>query len=94
MAMIVVLLEQHADEFSLRQEAVSELARLGITSVALARDEHTVAVVLEGWLLDPLGAAPAVIDAIGTNHEGRVLHPVMQLAIFAETTKEAQSAHP
>jgi hypothetical protein len=62
--MIVVLLEEHADEFSLRQEAASELARLGVTGVALARDEQTVAVVLEGWLFDPLAASPAVTNTI------------------------------
>src|SRR5437764_12781262 len=92
--MIVVLLEQQADEFSLRQEAVSQLARLGVTSVALVRDEQTVAVVLEGWLFDPLASAPAVSKAICTEHQARTLNPLMQLAISAATTtEEAQSAH-
>jgi hypothetical protein len=94
-AMIVVLLEQHADRFSLRQEAVSHLARLGITDVAVARDEHTAAVVLEGWLFDPLAAAPAVTKVIGAEHKTRVLHPVMHLAVSAaEHTKEVSDAYP
>ena len=66
MAMIVVLLEQAEDEFCLRQEAVSELARLGITNLALVRDQHTVGVVLEGWLFDPTRSAAAAVNAICT----------------------------
>jgi hypothetical protein len=89
-AIIVVLLEQPAREFSLPQQAVSELARLGITNAALVRDEQTAGVVLEGWLFDPLASARAVADAISPEHATRTLHPVMQLAIptQANTTEE------
>ena len=92
MAMIVVLLEQQADTFSVRQETVSQLARLGVTNLALVRDEHTAGVVLEGWLFEPLASARAVTNVIGTEHATRLLHPVMQLAI-STNTKEAQIAH-
>ena len=72
--------------------SVSQLARLGVTNLALVRDEQTAGVVLEGWLFDPLGSAPAVTNVIGTEHATRLLHPVMHLAISANT-KEAQIAH-
>lgn len=94
MAMIVVLLEQAEDEFCLRQEAVSELARLGITNLALVRDQHTIGVVLEGWLFDPPRSAAAAANAIGTAQATRTLHPVMHLAVPTAThTKEVQIAH-
>jgi hypothetical protein len=49
MAMLVVLLEADGGDVPLGSRAVDRLARLGVTNVALLRDERTVCTVLEGW---------------------------------------------
>lgn len=81
MAMLVVLLDDPTGEFSLRQELVASLARLGVTNVALVRDEQTVGIVLEGWLFDPARSSDAATAAVGATSGIRVLHPVMHLAV-------------
>lgn len=81
MAMTVLLLEGAEGEFCLRQELVSRLARLGVTSVQLVRDERTVAVVLEGWLFDPERSAEAAAEAVGATPAVRTLRPVMHVAV-------------
>jgi hypothetical protein len=80
-AMMVVLLDGANGEFCLRQDLVDRLARLGVTSVALVRDERTVGIVLEGWLLDPARSAGEVGEAFGAASGARTLHPVLHLAV-------------
>ena len=80
MAMMVVLLDSNPG-FSVRQDVVKELARLGVTSVAVVRDSDSIGVVLEGWLFDPARSAGAAARAIGGNGRARVLHPVLQMAV-------------
>jgi len=79
--MTVLLLGNADGEFCLRQELVSELARLGVTNVSLVRDEQTVAIVLEGWMFDPACSAEAAAEAVGAASGTRTLHPVMHLAV-------------
>jgi hypothetical protein len=81
--MMVVLLEDAGGEFSLGEELVASLARLGVTSVDLVRDTRTVGVVLEGWLFDPARSAGAAAGTVG----GRVLHPVLHLAVAAASNE-------
>jgi hypothetical protein len=76
--MMVVLLDRGAD-FCLRPKTVEELARLGITNLALVRDGQTVGIVLEGWSFDPLRSAAPACAAVGG--DGRTLHPVLQMAV-------------
>jgi hypothetical protein len=83
MAMLVVLLDEVEGEFCLREDLVARLARLGVTSLAVVRDERAVGVVLEGWLFDPARSAGAAAEAVGATAGARVLHPVMQLAVSA-----------
>jgi hypothetical protein len=80
-AMMVVLLDEANGEFCLRQGLVDKLARLGVTSVALVRDERTVGIVLEGWLLDPARSAGDVGEAFGIASGARALHPVLHMAV-------------
>ncbi len=80
MAMMVILLDPSSG-FSVRQELAEELARLGVTSVAVVRDSEAVGVVLEGWLLDPARSAGAAARAVGGTAGARVLHPVLQMAV-------------
>jgi hypothetical protein len=81
-AMMAVLLDDENGAFCVRQELVAKLARLGITNVALVRDDETVGVILEGWLFDPARSGAAAADAVATAGV-RVLHPVLDLAVSA-----------
>ncbi len=89
MAMLVLLLGDADSEFCVRQELVSDLARLGVTNLELVRDEHTVGVVLEGWLFDPARSAGAAAEAVGAAAEARPLHQVMQLALAGHSAHDA-----
>jgi hypothetical protein len=77
--MMVVLLDEREGDFCLRAELVSELARLGITSLGLVRDQRTVGIVLEGWSFDPASSAETATAVVAAG--GRMLHPVMQMAV-------------
>jgi len=76
---MVVLLEERAGEFCLRPELISELARLGITNLGLVRDQQTVGIVLEGWSFDPASSAETATAVVAAG--GRMLHPVMHMAV-------------
>lgn len=81
MALLVVLVPADQGEVPLGSAAVEALARLGVTSVSLARDEHTAAVILEGWAFDP-ARADAALTALGTGADNaRTLQPVAQMAV-------------
>jgi hypothetical protein len=81
-AIIVVLLPASENEPSLQPAAVSELGRLGVTSVSLARDDKTVALVVEGWAFDPSRSAEAVVAAVaGPRSRARMLHPLLHMAV-------------
>jgi hypothetical protein len=84
-AIMVVLLPASEGEPSLRPAVVSKLAQLGITSVAVVRDDETVGLVIEGWAFDPLRSADAVVDAIAATSRPRTLHPLLDLAVSAST---------
>jgi hypothetical protein len=79
--MTVLLLDPADGDFCLRQELASKLARLGVTSVALVRDEQTLAIVLEGWMFDPAHSAEAAAEAVGAASQARTLRPVMHVAV-------------
>jgi hypothetical protein len=78
-AMMVVLLEGADGEFCVRPDQVLQLARLGVSNLALVRDQDTVGVVLEGWLFDPARSGAAVLSGLAS--AGRALHPVLQMAV-------------
>jgi hypothetical protein len=82
-AMMVLLVSGAGREICLREELVHKLARLGVTDVAVVRDDRTVGIVLEGWLFDPARDARAIAEAIGAATRPRALHPVMHLAVSA-----------
>jgi hypothetical protein len=82
--MLVVLLEGNGREPALSQRALAELARIGITSVSLLRDERMVGLVLEGWAFDPTRSAEAACAAVaGAENGARTLHPLVQMAVSA-----------
>jgi hypothetical protein len=81
MALLVVLVPADRGGVPLGSATVEALARLGVTTVSLARDEYTAAVILEGWAFDP-NRPDAALEALGTGAgEARTLQPVVQMAV-------------
>ncbi len=79
--MLLVLLPA-GTKTCLRSDAFPTLARLGVTSVALVRDERSLGVVVEGWAFDPVGSAEAVIAAVsGRSRRARTLQPVVEMTL-------------
>jgi hypothetical protein len=81
--MVVVLFPVSDDEPALQPAALAALARLGVTSVSLLRDEQTAGLVLEGWAFDPAHAGEAARTAAGAREGIRTLQPLMQMAVSA-----------
>ncbi len=87
MGLLVVLVPADHDDLTLGPPAVEALARLGVTSVSLARDDQTTAVILEGWAFDA-GRPHAALSAFGTTSgEARTLRPIGQMAVTAAATE-------
>jgi hypothetical protein len=79
--MLLILLPAGATA-CLRSEAVPALARIGVTSLALVRDERSTGVVVEGWAFDPIVSAEAVIAAVSEpSEQARALQPVMEMTL-------------
>jgi len=87
--MMVVLLEECEGEFCLRPELITELARLGITNLGLVRDQQTVGIVLEGWSFDPASSAATATAVVAAG--GRMLHPVMHMAVTTAAPEGGRS---
>lgn len=88
MGMLVLLVPTGQADVPIGAAAIDALARLGITSVALAADDETTAIILEGWAFDP-GSPGAAVRALGTHAEQtRTLQPIVQMAVSAAVTQE------
>lgn len=87
-AIVVVLFETSGREPALPPESLERLADLGISSVALLRDETTAGLVLEGWAFDPERARTAVLDTVGAGANARTLLPLAQMAVTAARSRE------
>ncbi len=83
MAMTVVLFPVSDEEPKLRPAGLEELARLGVTSVALLRDSSIAGLVLDGWAFQAHRAAEAASVAAGACAGVRTLMPLAQLAVSA-----------
>jgi hypothetical protein len=80
--MVVVLVPASEADPSLQPASVSKLARLGVTSVALVRDERTLALVVEGWAFEPGRSSEAVVAALaGNGSSAQTLHPIAEMAV-------------
>src|SRR5438132_6600114 len=88
--MMVVLLEASDAEFSVRPERVAQLARLGVSNLALVRDADTVGIVLEGWLFDPSRSGAAAMCGLAA--DGRALHPVLHMAVSTAAAASGAAA--
>src|SRR5947207_15236251 len=79
---MVVLLPASEAGPSLQPAAIAKLARLGVTSVAVVRDDQSVGLVVEGWAFDPSRSAADVVDAMASAVPGvRLLHPLLELSV-------------
>lgn len=92
MAMVVVVLPVAEAQPVLQPATVSELAGLGITNVALVRDESLVGLVLEGWAFDP-ERAPEAVEAVVADPEAsvRTLQPLLQMGVSAAGWKGGEA---
>lgn len=81
MAMVVVLFPVSDDEPRVERAALEELARLGVTSIALLRDPTLTGLVLEGWTFDLRDAQRAVRAVAGASEDIRMLRPLAQMAV-------------
>lgn len=82
-AMVVVIFETSGTEPALPPESLERLADLGVSRIALLRDETTAGLVLEGWAFDPVHARDAVLATVGAGAGARTLQPLAQIAVSA-----------
>ena len=93
MAMAVVLFPISNEVPTLQPATLDMLARLGVTSVSLVRDDETAGLVLEGWAFDPARAHEAASAVTGTCDEARTLRPLVQMAVSsAALNKEGRKS--
>jgi hypothetical protein len=78
MGMLVLLVEDA--EATISATMSQYLARIGVSRVELLRDDHTTAIVLEGWAFDP-GPADAIAQAVTPGLVVRTLQPVMRIVV-------------
>ena len=79
--MVVLLVPSPAQELSLGPETVRQLAALGVTDLALLRDEHTVGLVLQGWAFDPQQSEAALHTLMAATEATRTLLPLSQASV-------------
>jgi hypothetical protein len=84
--MVVVGFPFSDEEPALRPVALELLARLGVTSISLLRDQPRAGLVLEGWAFDPARAG----EAVGVRQGVRTLEPLMQMAVSAAPIGKSQ----
>jgi hypothetical protein len=81
-AMIVLLVPHPAGEASLGPESLDRLAELGVTNIALVRDEQSTGFVLEGWAFDPDRSTLAAVNAlVGSTEGARTLQPLTRMTV-------------
>ena len=81
MSMVVVLVPTGDDGLSLGPETLRRLAGLGVTDIAVLRDEQFVGLVLQGWALDPERSAAALQALVTTSNDTKTLLPLSQASV-------------
>jgi hypothetical protein len=83
--MLVVLLPDGGREFSLGPAAARQLAALGVTRLAVLRNDETLSFVLEGWAFNPARSARQTLDALAADtRSATTLQLVMETALHFE----------
>lgn len=89
MTMLVLIFDANRSEAGIDAEAAAELAALGITHVAVARDETTEAVVLDGWAFDAAASADEVKNIVSGPSTAKTLRSVVQMILTQDKQPEA-----
>jgi len=79
--MVVLLVPGGDDVLSLGPEALEQVAGLGVTDIAVLRDEQVVGLVLQGWAFDPERSAAALQMLVYTPGDARTLLPLSQASV-------------
>ncbi|HZK52278.1 MAG TPA: hypothetical protein VFD47_12035 [Actinomycetota bacterium] len=80
--MVVILISGDESDVMLDSRALEGVARLGITSLALLRDDDMVALVAEGWAFDAANSLQAVEALVATtDRPARTLHSVGHMVL-------------
>jgi len=79
--MVVLLVPNGDDGLSLGPEALQQLAGLGVTDLAVLRDEQIVGLVLQGWAFDPERSAATLQTLVTTPEDMRTLLPLSQASV-------------
>lgn len=85
MGLLVLLVPTDRCDVPIGSTTIEALARLGVTSVSLTADDHTTAIVLEGWSFDATCPGPAIRAIGGHAGETRALQPIAQMAVSTVT---------
>ena len=80
MAKVLMLWPADAD-LRIGSIQASQLAALGVTSLALLRDDESVGVVLDGWAFDPARSARAAGAVLVAELQSRILLPVLEVGV-------------
>jgi hypothetical protein len=84
MAKVLMLWPAKAD-LRIGSAQASQLAALGVTSLALMRDREFVGVVLDGWAFDPTRSARAAAAVLGAEPQCRILFPLLEIGVTNAT---------
>ena len=81
MSIVLLILDAADAPFAVGTQAGHELARLGVTRVAVMQNGTTLGVLLEGWAFDAASSRRAIdaLDVLGVNP--RVLLPVLDVSV-------------
>jgi hypothetical protein len=86
--MLIVLLRDGGRELSLGSEAARQLAALGVTRVAVLRNDATLGFLLEGWAFNPGRSARQALDALAADtRSATTLRPVMETALHSDPAR-------
>ena len=91
MPMVVLLVPSAPEELSLGPETLQQLAALGVTDLAVLRDEQTVGLVLQGWAFDPQQSAAALDTLIAAAEDTRTLLPLSQASVSPAARERSSS---
>jgi hypothetical protein len=89
--MVVLLVPSAPEELSLGPETLQQLAALGVTDLAVLRDEQTVGLVLQGWAFDPQQSAAALHTVIASTEDTRTLLPLSQASVSPAAGERSSS---
>lgn len=92
MATLVVVLDSQRSQTALDARSAGRLAELGVTHVAIARDDHTEVAILEGWAFDTEASGAQAAEIVAGTSAHRTLQPVLQTLISRDAIQREGGA--